>query len=163
LFGLVFSALSSVAMGFVNDLPLFYVLAFVVGLLGEVAGPARQAMVADMLPEEQVGEGFGVMRVAGNLAWIVGPTIGGLLAAESYMLLFILDAITSLITAVIVYKLVPETRPEPSDEQQSQSFMETVAGYRHVAADEMFVAFLLTSILMLVVYLQMYNTLSVEP
>ncbi|MFH1928582.1 MAG: MFS transporter [Chloroflexota bacterium] len=161
LFGLVFSALSSVAMGFVSDLSLFYVLAFVVGLLGEVASPARQAMIPDMLPEEQVAEGFGVMRVAGNLAWIVGPTIGGLLAAESYMLLFILDAITSLITAVIVYKLVPETRPQPSDEQPSQSFLETVAGYRHVAADKMFVAFLFTSILMLIVYQQMYNTLSV--
>jgi len=161
LFGLIFSALSSVTMGFVSDLSLFYVLAFVVGLLGEVASPARQAMVADMLPEEQVGEGFGVMRIAGNLAWIVGPTIGGLLAAESYMLLFILDAITSLITAVIVYKLVPETRPQPSDEQQSQSFLETVAGYRHVAADKMFVAFLITSMLMMVVYQQMYNTLSV--
>lgn len=161
LFGLVFSALSSVAMGFVSDLSLFYVLAFVVGLLGEVASPARQAMVADMLPAEQVGEGFGVMRVAGNLAWIVGPTIGGLLAAESYMLLFILDAITSLITAVIVYKLVLETRPQPSDEQPSQSFLETVAGYRHVAADKMFVAFLITSMLMMIVYQQMYNTLSV--
>ena len=161
LFGLVFSALSSVAMGFVTEMSLFYVLAFVVGLLGEVASPARQAMVADMLPEKQIGEGFGVMRIAGNLAWIVGPTIGGLLAAESYMLLFILDAISSLITAVIVYKLVPETRPEPSDDQQSQSFMETVVGYRHVAADKMFVAFLIMSMLMMVVYQQMYNTLSV--
>lgn len=161
LFGLIFSALSSVVMGFVTELSVFYVLAFVVGLLGEVASPARQAMVADMLPEEQVAEGFGVMRVAGNLAWIVGPTIGGLVAAESYLLLFVLDAITSLITAVIVYRLVPETRPEPSDEQQSQSLLETLAGYRHVAADKMYVAFLVTSMLMLIVYQQMYNTLSV--
>ena len=51
IFGLVMSALSSVAMGLVSDLALFYVLAGVVGLLADTGGPARQAMVADLLPE----------------------------------------------------------------------------------------------------------------
>ena len=50
LFGLVFSALSSVLMGLVNELSHFYLLAIVVGSLSNVAGPAHQAMVAD-IPE----------------------------------------------------------------------------------------------------------------
>ena len=37
LFGLVFSALSSVTMGLVNELYVFYVLAVIVGLLSDVA------------------------------------------------------------------------------------------------------------------------------
>jgi MFS family permease len=161
LFGLVFSALSSVSMGLVPELSLFYVLAVIVGLLSNVAGPAQQAMVADLLPEEKRAEGYGVLRVAGNLAWIVGPMIGGLLAARSYLLLFILDAVTSVITAVIVFKLVPETRPEPSAKQRQETMLETLAGYRLVARDRLYVAFLVVSMLMLVVYQQMYNTLSV--
>ena len=160
LFGLVFSALSSLSMGVVDELSLFYLLAVVVGLLSNIAGPARQAMVADMLPEEKHAEGYGILRVAGNLAWIMGPTIGGFLAAKSYLLLFVLDAITSLITAAIVYKLVPETKPETSEEQQG-TILETLVGYRVVIGDKVYIAFLLASMLMLIVYQQMYNTLSV--
>jgi MFS family permease len=161
LFGLVFSALSSLAMGFVNQLYLFYILAVIVGLLSDIAWPARQAMIADLLPEKQRAEGFGVMRVARNLAWIIGPTIGGLLAARSYLILFILDAVTSVITAVIVYKLIPETKPEGTQEQAQESFLSTLSGYRVVFADKIYIAFIFVSMMMLMAYGQIYNTLSV--
>lgn len=160
-FGLVSSALSSVSMGFVNELSAFYTLAVVVGLFSHIAGPARQAMVADILPEEQRAEGFGMMRVAGNMAWIIGPMIGGLIASQSYLMLFILDAITSLITAVIVFRVIPETKPEGYAEQQKKSFLQTFAGYKVVLTDKLYLGFLLASMIMTVVYLQMYNSLSV--
>ena len=161
LIGLVFSALSSLAMGLVSELAVFYVLAAVAGFLSDIAGPARQAMVADLLPEEQRAEGFGILRVAGNLAWIVGPTIGGLLVAQSYLLLFILDAISSLITAVVFYKLVPETKPASKEEDAQESLLATMTGYRAVFADRAFLLFVLVSILMLIPYLQIYSTLAV--
>lgn len=160
-FGLVFSALSSVALGLAGDLWLFYGLAVVVGLLGSVAGPAHQAMVADMLPEDQRGEGFGLMRVVANLAWILGPSIGGLLAARSYLSLFVTDAITSTITAIIVYRLIPETKPEATPGAPAQSFVQTLVGYRVVFRDRLYIAFLLASMLMLLVYQQLYSTLAV--
>ncbi len=128
LFGLVFSALSSVTMGLVDNLNVFYILAVVVGLLSDVAGPAWQAMVADILPEEKRAEGFSVMRVAGNLAWIVGPSIGGLMAARSFLLLFVMDAVSSLITAVIIYRMIPETMPEAEEDKDTESILQTLAG-----------------------------------
>lgn len=162
LFGLIFSALSSVAMGFVEQISAFYSLAVLAGLLSDVAGPARGAMVADMLPEEQRADGFGVMRVAGNLAWIVGPSIGGLLAARSYLLLFILDAISSILTAAIIYRLVPETMPDIEEAQGAGSaLLGTMAGYLRVSRDSIFVLFVVVSTLMTLVYGQMYSSLSV--
>jgi MFS family permease len=161
LFGLVFSALSSVTMGFVERLSIFYSLAALVGLLSDVAGPARGAMVVDMLPEEQRADGFGVMRVAGNLAWIIGPSIGGLLAARSYLLLFILDAVSSMLTALVIYRLVPETLPESVTGGESQSLRSTIAGYARVSRDRVFVVFVSVSTLVTLVYGQMYSTLSV--
>ncbi len=161
LFGLIFSALSSVTMGLVNELEVFYVLAVVVGLLSDVAGPAWQAMIADILPEEQRAEGFGVLRVVANMAWIVGPIIGGFMAARSYLLLFVLDAISSLITAAIIYRLIPETRPEPQVGQPQESILGSFAGYGKVLRDWLYLAYIIVSMLMLVVYLQMYTTLSV--
>ena len=163
LFGLLFSALGSVVMGLQDNLSAFYALAVVVGFLGNIASPAHQAMVADMLPDEQRSEGFGVLRVAANLAWVVGPTIGGLLATRSYLLLFLADAVASTITGFIVYRLIPETRPAPSanDDANSESILATLAGYGIVARDKLFIAYLVVSMLMLLVYQQMYNTLAV--
>jgi MFS family permease len=161
LFGLIFSASSSVAMGLVNDLTVFYGLAVLVGFLSDIAGPAWQAMIADILPEEQRAEGFGVLRVAGNLAWIFGPTIGGFMAARSYLLLFVLDAISSLITAAIVFRSIPETMPEKTAAQEGLSLAQSLSGYKKVISDHIYMAYILISMLMLVVYIQMYTTLSV--
>jgi MFS family permease len=161
LFGLVFSALSSLTMGFVGSLSTFYFLAVVVGLLSDVAGPAHGAMVADLLPEHQRAEGYGILRVVANLAWIVGPTIGGLLASRSFLLLFILDAACSLMTAAIVFRLLPETRPEARQTAQRESMAATFGGYFKVLSDGVFVSFILIAALMNLVYLQLYSTLSV--
>jgi MFS family permease len=161
IFGLVTSALGSLLMGFSESLWLFYGLAVVVGFLGSIASPAHQAMVADILPEEQRGEGFGLMRIAANLAWILGPTIGGLLATRSYLLLFGADALGSTITALIVYRLIPETKPAPEGGAPSQSFLQTISGYRAVFRDGLYMGFLVASMLMLLVYQQMYSTLAV--
>ena len=161
LFGLVFSALSNLTMGFVGTLSTFYVLAVFVGFLSDVAGPAHGAMVADLLPEHQRAEGYGILRVVGNLAWIVGPTIGGLLASRSFLLLFILDAACSLVTAAIVFRLLPETRPEARQAAQRESMASTFGGYFKVLSDGVFVSFVLMAALMNLVYLQLYSTLSV--
>jgi len=161
MFGLVFSALSSVLMGLVNDLALFYLLAVVVGLLSNAGGPASQAMIADLLPEEKVAEGYGMQRVFANLAAVVGPGIGGLLASQSYLLLFILDAVSSLITAVIVYFNIPETKPQARHEQVEETVMTSIGGYRRVLKDRLFISFLAISLLTVLVYAQMNSTLSV--
>jgi len=159
--GLVISASSALAMGFVNDLKVFYSVALMVGLLGDIAGPAHQAMVADMLPEEKRSSGYAMLRVVFNLSVTIGPMIGGLLAGISYTLLFIMDAVFSFITAGIVFFSIPETKPEPHPGKPKQSLLQTAAGYRFVLKDRVYMVFILVSILMVLVYLQMNSTLSV--
>lgn len=159
LFGLVFSALSTLSLGFVNELAVLYPLAVIIGLLSNIAGPAHQAMVADLLPESKRQEGFGILRVVANMSWIIGPTIGGFIANRSYFMLFVLDAVISCLVAVIFYFYIPETKPETSEEPES--ILRTFAGYGQVLKNLAYVAFLTASMLMGVVYQQMYNTLSV--
>jgi len=159
LFGLVFSAISTLSLGLVNEFAVLLPLAVVIGLLSNMAGPAHQAMVADLLPEDKRQEGFGILRVVANMSWIIGPTIGGFIANRSYFALFVLDAVISCIVAIIVFKYVPETQPDSTEEPES--IMRTFAGYGIVFKDYAYVAFLGVSILMGIVYQQMYNTLSV--
>ncbi len=161
IFGLLSSAAGSVVMAFLHSLPAFYITAAVVGFLGNIASPAHQAMVADLLPESRRVEGFGLLRIAANLSWILGPTLGGLLAQHSYALLFIVDAIASTAAAWLVFHYLPETKPQPAAGSAHLSWRQTTAGYLLVARDRLFIAFLLATALMLLVYGQMYHTLAV--
>ncbi|MGD1995135.1 MAG: MFS transporter [Anaerolineae bacterium] len=161
IFGLVFSALSSVALGLVGTFELFLGVVLLVGLLANAGGPAGQAMLADLLPEEKRAQGFGILRVVVNLAVTFGPMIGGLLAARSYLYLFVSDAVTSLITAGVVLVAMRETKPAAREGEAEQTIMQTFAGYRDILQDVTFVLFIGACMLMVLVYMQMNTTLAV--
>ncbi|GAI81253.1 unnamed protein product, partial [marine sediment metagenome] len=143
------------------DLDLFFAGAVIVGLLSNIGGPARQAMVADLLPAQQRAQGFGILRVTMNLSVTIGPAIGGFLASKSYLWLFISDAVASLTVAVILLAILPETRPRWPGSKQKESVALSFAGYGQALRDNFFMIFLAASTLMSIVYVQMNSTLAV--
>jgi MFS family permease len=120
-------------------------------------------MMADILPDEQRAQGFGILRVVANLSVSIGPAIGGLLAGYSYMILFVTDFVVSMITAFIVYRKIPETKPDNTStgSHKTESFLLTMSGYWRVLKDVVFVIVVLLSLLTNLVYTQMNSTLSV--
>ncbi|MDM8521685.1 MFS transporter [Anaerolineales bacterium HSG6] len=161
LFGLIFSAFSTLSLGFVNELAILYPVAVIVGLFSSIAEPAHQALIADILPKRQRAEGFGILRVVANLAWMVGPIIGGFIANRSYFALFVTDAVISSVVAILFYVLISETKPERSAESNDETMQQAFKGYFVVMRNGAYMAFIATSIMMGLVYLQMYNSLSV--
>ncbi len=161
MFGLIASATSSLLMAFVNDLVVFYGLGALVGLLATAGGPAQQAVVADILPEKKRAEGYGLQRVSMNLAAAIGPAIGGLLAGQSFLFLFITDAVSSIITAIIVYYALPETKPQVEEQAEQESLLQSIKGYRAVLQDSLFMTFWLVSTLTVLTYSQTNSTFSV--
>ena len=160
-YGLVISSLSNVLLGLVGRFDVFFPAAVLVGLVNVIGGPAAQAMLADLLPEEKRAQGFGILRVGINLAVTVGPLIGGLLASRSFFLLFVADAVTSMITAVIAIVGLEETKPPAREDQPERTVAQTFAGYGLVMRDVAFVLFVGACTLMWLVYVQMYTTLAV--
>jgi len=160
-FGLLASSFSTLLMGFVESLEVFYVLALLSGIFTDVAGPAHEAMVADLVPEEKRAEGYGILRVGFNLAVTIGPAIGGFLATRSYQLLFISDAVISTITAGIVFFFIKETKPKTQPGTKPESVGTTFKGYGRVLRDGTFMLFVFTCILMGLVYMNMSTTLGV--
>ncbi|NVM38247.1 MAG: MFS transporter [Candidatus Lokiarchaeota archaeon] len=161
LIGLVVSGIGSILMGLVNDLGLFFIIAAFLGTFGNFGSPARQAMVTDLLPTEKQAEGFGILRVAVNLSAVIGPLLGGVIATQSYMLLFIADAFSSIITAVIVFIVIPETKPQRQDDEPEETVMKSIIGYKEVLKDWVYVLFLSVSAITVLVYMQLNSTLSV--
>jgi predicted MFS family arabinose efflux permease len=162
LFGLVFSALSSLLFGLASNIKILFVLVMIVGLLSRVSAPAHDAMMADILPEDKRHEAFGITRVVFNYAWILGTALGGLIAARSFLALFVADAVLSLTVAIILYRFLPETKPAfHMEAKQGESLLTTLAGYRVVLRDLAYMGFTLAGMIVLIVYQQQYGALAV--
>ena len=161
-FGLISSALTTLSFAFIPSMNLFYPAVLIAGLFSSIGGPAQQAMVADLLPEEKRTQGFGVWRVASNLGWLTGPILGGLLAAYSIATIFALDAFLSLAACVLIYLMIPETRPVSKETAAgTKGIAGTFVGYRDVLRDLPYLAFLLPCVLLSLAYQQCYATLTV--
>lgn len=90
----------------------YAILSAVIGfaLIAEMYRPAASAMIADLVPPLQRPAAFGLMYVAINLGFTVGPALGGILAKRySFNVLFLADAATALIYAVILAMATRET------------------------------------------------------
>ncbi len=163
LWGLVLSASSSLSLGLANSMNMMYPLIVFVGLLVSVANPAHDAMLADILPEAKRQEGYGILRVVFNLAWIFGTALGGFISTHSFFALFVIDAVVSCSVALFLLRVLPETKPQPreSAEYKETSFWRTVTGYRFVLRDTAFMGFILSGMLALIVYIQQYGSLGV--
>lgn len=158
---LLLSSLSALGMGFAPTLTVFAAVAVIVGTLGQIGGPAHEAVVADLLPEGKRAEGYGIIRVIFNVAVIIAPPIAGLLIANSYLTLFIVDAVISVIAASVVFFALPETKPQAHPNAKPETIRQTFAGYGRVFQDRPFVLFIGVTILMTLVYMNMNSTLGV--
>jgi MFS family permease len=161
IFSLVLSSLSALGMGFAPTLGLFLAVVVVVGTLSSIGHPAHEAVVADLLPQEKRAEGYGIIRVVFNVAVIIAPPIAGLLIANSYLTLFIVDAVISLISAAIVLLALPETKPHSQAHARPETMKQTFAGYGRVFKDTPFLAFIGVTVMMTLVYMNMNSTLGV--
>lgn len=162
IFGLVFSALSSLILAFVDDFRLVFLAAGVAGIFSSMGGPAYHAMIADLLPGEKITDGYGISRVVGNVAFAIGPAIGGLLADINFVLLFVLDAVSSVITALFVARYLSESRTEAAaQETEHQSLLEVLGGYARVLTDTTLLAMIVLGALVGLVYWQWYFSVPV--
>jgi MFS family permease len=161
IFSLILSSLSALGMGFAPTLGIFIAVSVIVGTLSSIGGPAHEAVVADLLPEGKRAQGYGIIRVVFNLAVIIAPAVAGLLIARSYILLFVVDAIISLISASVVIFFLPETKPQAHPDAKPESMSQTFGGYSRVFKDIPFVAFVVMSVMTALVYTNFNTTLGV--
>ena len=161
IFSLLASAGSNLAMGLSPSMYFCYFLALSTGILTSAGDPAFSAMIADLLPEEKRAGGFGILRIGFNIAVALGPAIGGLLAARSYLTLFIIDCVISTICAVLVYYFLSETKPDGAPGGEKESVGATFAGYLVVLKDKAYMFFLAAGFLSWLTYQNMTTTLGV--
>lgn len=84
---------------------------FLFALLTDMYRPAAQAMIADTVETDIRPQAYGLMYLAINLGFAISPILGGWLVMYSFKALFVVDALTTLAYAAIIFMLIKETRP----------------------------------------------------
>jgi MFS family permease len=105
------SGVIALALGFAGSIRVFVPLLVAFGFMADLYRPAASSIIGDVLPSAQRASGFAALRLAVNLGFAVGMSVGGLLADWNWRLLFFGDGITTLAYAAVVYLFIGETRP----------------------------------------------------
>lgn len=100
-----------ILLGFVKNIWIIAACTFLVGIFTDLHRPAVSAAIADIVPAEDRPRAYGYMYWAINLGAAIAPVLAGLLAAFSYLYLFLGDGITTLLFGLIVLFGFRETRP----------------------------------------------------
>ncbi|WP_328342596.1 MDR family MFS transporter [Micromonospora sp. NBC_00421] len=104
------AATMMLALGFARPLWAVAVGALLLGMFAEAARPTFGAMMIDVVPERDRLRAFSLNYWAINLGFACAAVLAGLAAEAGYLLLFVVDAATTLVTALIVFVRVGETR-----------------------------------------------------
>jgi len=86
-------------------------------IFGAVFQPAANAMISDILSAEQRLDGYAITRSARNLGWAIGPALGGLLAAHSYALVFLISAALTFLSVLVLWLMLKSPKTEYAKDQ----------------------------------------------
>jgi len=103
------SAVGYVVLGLANTLLLVFVGRIISGITGGNIS-AAQAYIADVTTRENRAKGMALFGAAFGLGFVLGPALGGITSKYGVHVPFFIAAALSLIAALAVYFVLPESR-----------------------------------------------------
>ncbi|WP_407555688.1 MFS transporter [Streptomyces sp. Pv4-95] len=110
------TAASVALLGFMTDPVAIAAVACLVGMASNASRPAVQAMMADIVAPEDRVRAFSLNYWAINLGFAISSTAAGLIAQHGYLALFLGEATLVLACALVVFRKLPESRPDAGRE-----------------------------------------------
>jgi predicted MFS family arabinose efflux permease len=146
-----------ILLGFMKSYPLICVFTFVLSLVNDAFRPANNAAIAQYSKPENRTRSYSLNRLAINLGWAVGGTLGGFIASFNYHLLFWIDGFTNIFAAVMLYYLL---KPAELVEKEKISLIQ-LNEKNSPLKDRKFALFLILVLLYGLCFYQLYSTIPV--
>ncbi|MEU6681182.1 MFS transporter [Streptomyces sp. NPDC046925] len=105
------TALTVALLGFMKDPLAIAAVAFLVGMASNASRPAVQAMMADIVRPEDRVRAFSLNYWAINLGFAISSAGAGFIAEYSYLAGFLIEAVMTMVCAIVVFVKLPESRP----------------------------------------------------
>lgn len=131
LLSLSFTTVTTLILGFAFESWLIVSVAFLLGFFNGLFEPASTAMIAGVVNPEMRVSAYGLTYWAVNVGAAAAPLLAGFLASYNYVALFLLDALTTGLFALLVWWRIPQISPEGTQHGQRKSFKVTIKALRH--------------------------------
>lgn len=130
---------------------LLCIFFFILSSFSEAFRPANMTAIAFHSKPENYTRSISLNRLAINLGFSVGPAVGGILATISYHYIFIVNGITCISAAFIIFFTLKNKRKSPPQKTQAT----TKSPYR----DRKYLFFLVASYLYALCFFQFFLTM----
>lgn len=144
------NAAAIAALGYARSPAALGVGALVVGLVANAYRPAVSAMIADVVPDRDRVRAYSLNFWAINLGFSVSMTLMGVVVAFGYKALFLGDAASTVLCALLIVFFVRDTTPTAAI--KAAAVENPGAGMRTVLRDRTYVTFVAGMLMVLIVY-----------
>lgn len=110
--GIIGNAFTQLLMGLSTQLWMLFAARILAGILASATLPTAMAYIGDSTSEENRSGGMGIIGAAMGVGMVLGPGVGGSLAAINLSMPFYLAAILSIVVLAFVVWMLPESLPE---------------------------------------------------
>jgi predicted MFS family arabinose efflux permease len=159
LFTLIGGGMMFIVLGQVKSYPLICVVAFLLSMINEAFRPANSSSIAFYSNSENRTRSYSLNRLAINLGWAVGASIGGLVAAINYELLFWVDGITNILAAGLLFYFLKPKIQLKKESHQDITKTEIVPGIMSAYNDKIYLWFLVLMTLFSCCFVQLFTTI----
>jgi DHA1 family multidrug resistance protein-like MFS transporter len=101
--------ITMILFGLATELWMLFVFRVLSGILSSATSPTTMAYIGDSTPEQERGQGMGILGAAVGVGTIVGPGLGGLLAGENLAVPFFVAGGMSFFALLLVWLFLPES------------------------------------------------------
>jgi predicted MFS family arabinose efflux permease len=125
----------------------------VISFFSEAFRPANFAAITSYAAPGTVTRSYSLNRLATNMGWAVGSSIGGIVASFSYPMLFVLDGVVSILAGICILLLLPAIQTVPKTVAEKLSPVTVLPPWK----DILFVKFLMLTVLLTICFFLMFR------
>ncbi|WP_293297272.1 MFS transporter [Pedobacter sp. UBA4863] len=151
------SGLFFLFFAFVENFTWLCVLAVVISFFSEAFRPANYAAISSYAAPGTETRSYSLNRLAVNIGWAIGVSVGGIIAAFNYKLLFMVEGGVSISVAIAILLFLPYKKTTLSKEEKNQ-LTDTI---RKPWQDIPFIKFLLLSAMFTTCFFMMFRVVPV--
>lgn len=141
-------------LGQMKTYPLICLFTFLLSFVNEAFRPANSTAIAFYSKEENRTRSYALNRLAINIGWAVGSSIGGVLAHMNYELLFWVDGATNIAAALLMWLVLKPVNYVPVHTAAGKA-SPALSAYR----DKAYIAFVITTMFFAACFFQLFNNI----
>jgi len=155
MFTLFFGGIFFIILGQIQSYPLICLFTFLLSLINEAFRPANSSAIAFYSTPENRTRSYSLNRLAINLGWAFGASLGGFIAGYDYELLFGVDGFTNIAAAFLLFLFLKPEKIEIKSEVKEEVVPESQSAYR----DKPYLWFIFLTTIFGLCFFQMFTTI----